>query len=140
MDIQLMGKTLPMELRCVVWNTRDTACKKSQTSDVKLSLELLGVANAKETDCHNAVKRRALGMFNYRLKWRCRYPNPNLSFLLRVQVWHAGLLSDTSIAEGVLPLQSLFKDCFERNLVRAPSPSFASQLSTRHPPLSPSSS
>lgn len=51
-------------------------------------MELLGVGRRKETDVHKSVKKRSFGMFNYRLKWKnIRFPNPNLSFLLRIQVF-----------------------------------------------------
>ena len=39
------------------------------------------------------VKVKAYGMFNYRLKWRCRYPDMNLDYLLRIGLWDENLLT-----------------------------------------------
>ncbi len=46
-DIQVLGKTLNMEMRVIVWNTRDTAPKDSYTSDVYVSCEMLGSGDPK---------------------------------------------------------------------------------------------
>ena len=115
-DIQVLGKTLSMELRIIIWNTLDTAPKDNYTSDVYVSCELMGVGQPKTTDTHKSVKVKAYGMFNYRLKWRCKYPDMNLEYLLRIGVWDENLMAaHQAIGEGVLPLRKLFKDCFERN-------------------------
>lgn len=42
------------------------------TSDVYVRAELMGLGEPKVTDTHKNVKVRAPGLFNYRLKWRCR--------------------------------------------------------------------
>ena len=76
-----------METRIIIWNTLDTAPKDSYTSDVYVSCELLGAGNPKMTDTHKSVKVKAYGMFNYRLKWRCKYPDMNLEYLMRIGVW-----------------------------------------------------
>jgi len=115
-DIQVLGKTLTMEVRVIIWNTRDTAPKDSYTSDVYVMCELIGCGQPKMTDTHPSVKIKAYGMFNYRLKWRCKYPDMNLEYLMRIGVWDENsLTSHQAIGEGVLPLRKLFKDCFERN-------------------------
>jgi len=115
-DIQVLGKTLPMELRIIIWNTQDTAPKDSYTSDVYVACELLGIGTPKLTDVHSGVKIKAFGMFNWRLKWRCKFPDMNNEFLLRVALWDDNLLTaHQSIGEGVLPLKRLFKECFDRN-------------------------
>lgn len=115
-DIQVLGKTQNMELRMVLWNTHETACKDTYTSDVYISCEMMGVGQPKQTDVHYGVKKGAYGMFNWRLKWRAKYPSTTLEYLMRIQIWDDNLLgSHASIAEGILPLGPLFKECFERN-------------------------
>ena len=85
-DIQVLGKTQNMEMRVVLWNTKETACKDNYTSDVYISCELMGAGQPKQTDVHYGVKKGAFGMFNWRLKWRCKYPSTTLEYLMRIQV------------------------------------------------------
>ena len=115
-DIQVLGKTQNMELRMMLWNTHETACKDTYTSDVYISVELIGLGQPKQTDVHYGVKKGAYGMFNWRLKWRLKYPSTSLEYLMRIQIWDDNLLgSHASIAEGILPLGPLFKETFDRN-------------------------
>lgn len=115
-DIQVLGKTQNMELRMMLWNTHETACKDTYTSDVYISCELIGLGQPKQTDVHYGVKKGAYGMFNWRLKWRLKYPSTSLEYLTRIQIWDDNLLgSHASIAEGILPLGPLFKETFDRN-------------------------
>ena len=64
-------------------------------------------------------------MFNYRIKFKSiKYPSPDPTipakdYLLKLHVMSAdfmGLMPNKTIAEGIIPLQTLFLDCFQRNL------------------------
>mmetsp|Transcript_74429 Transcript_74429/g.198907 ORF Transcript_74429/g.198907 Transcript_74429/m.198907 type:complete len:259 (+) Transcript_74429:1529-2305(+) len=55
MDIGVLGKTLAMEMRLIVWDTLDTAPKDGYTSDVYVRAELLGLGEPKQTDVHYGV-------------------------------------------------------------------------------------
>jgi hypothetical protein len=108
--LQVMGKTLQTEMRLIIWDTKDTAAKDGYTSDVYVRCEMLGMGDAKMTDTHYGVKLKAFGMFNYRLKWHCKYPSDSLDYLLRIGIWDYNLLTPHQcIAEGVIPLRTLFQ-------------------------------
>jgi hypothetical protein len=61
-----------------------------------MACELLGVGSIKQTDTHYGVKKGAYGMFNWRLKWRTKFPSTVLEYLMRIQVFDI-LLNHTHI-------------------------------------------
>jgi hypothetical protein len=48
------------------------------------------------------------------------FPNPKKIFMLRLQLWEKNTATaNKGIAEGLLPIESVFRECAERNLGRA---------------------
>ena len=67
-DIQVLGKTLSMELRIIIWNTLDTAPKDNYTSDVYVSCELMGVGQVCGCVWVCVLDRCR---YRYRYRYRC---------------------------------------------------------------------
>jgi hypothetical protein len=62
-----------------------------------------------------------LANFNWRMKFKKQdFPNPKKIFMLRLQLWEKNTATaNKGIAEGLLPIESVFRECAERNLGRA---------------------
>ena len=55
---------------------------------------------------------KAPGLFNWRLKWRCRFPTDGVEFLLRLGVWDENTLSPNQAHLFARSLLSNSCSCF----------------------------
>jgi len=114
-DINVVSKSLRLQMRVIIWETAKVAPKDKYTSDIYVVCDLLNVKSDK-TDVHPNCKKAQKGFFNFRMLFDVRYPDKH-DYLMRIQLWDENLaLSDESIAEGIIPLESLFREAFDRNV------------------------
>jgi len=124
LNLAMSSRKQKLNLRVIIWNAANVVPLGGYTTDVFVVCHLLGeygqVEDHQETDVHPSCKQDELANFNYRLKFKKQdFPNPKKIFMLRLQLWEKNLITNKGVAEGLLPIESVFRECAERNLGRA---------------------
>ncbi len=124
LNLAMSSRKQKLNLRVIIWNAANVVPLGGYTTDVFVVCQLLGeygqVEDPQETDVHPSCKQDELANFNWRMKFKTQaFPNPKKIFMLRLQLWEKNLITNKGIAEGLLPIESVFRECAERNLGRA---------------------
>lgn len=125
LNLSMSSRKQKLNLRVILWNAANVAPFGGYTTDVFVVCQLLGeygqVEDEQQTDVHPSCKQDELANFNWRMKFKKQdFPNPKKIFMLRLQLWEKNTATaNKGIAEGLLPIESVFRECAERNLGRA---------------------
>jgi hypothetical protein len=125
LNLSLSSRKQKLNLRVIIWNAAHVVPLGGYTTDVFTVCQLLGeygqVEDEQQTDVHPSCKQDELANFNWRMKFKKQdFPNPKKIFMLRLQLWEKNTATaNKGIAEGLLPIESVFRECAERNLGRA---------------------
>jgi hypothetical protein len=125
LNLSLSSRRQKLNLRVILWNAANVVPLGGYTTDVFTVCQLLGeygqVEDEQQTDVHPSCKQDEIANFNWRMKFKKQdFPNPKKIFMLRLQLWEKNTATaNKGIAEGLLPIESVFRECAERNLGRA---------------------
>jgi hypothetical protein len=125
LNLSMSSRKQKLNLRVILWNAANVVPLGGYTTDVFVVCQLLGeygqVEDEQQTDVHPSCKQDELANFNWRMKFKKQeFPNPKKIFMLRLQLWEKNTATaNKGICEGLLPIESVFRECAERNLGRA---------------------